>query len=303
MRQNKLKGCIFAMLAGLLWSVSGAAGQYLFSVAKVNPGWLTVIRLILSGLLLLAMAETRERGRLRQILKNRQDLIRLAAFSVFGLMMVQYSYMKAIACSNAGTTTAIQYSGEAMVLIVLCIEKKRLPLLPELAGLVLMLTGITLISTHGDLTTLALTPQAFFWCILSAVSLMLYTVLPGTIMKKYGNPGIAGSGMLLGGLLLACLLRFPGPAAPLTLPAVLCAAVIILLGTVVAFTVFFQSVLEIGPARAGMLSSIETIASPLLVALWLHTKFTLWDDIGFVCMLLMVWMLSVPGLKAQKKTE
>ncbi|NOV89684.1 drug/metabolite transporter (DMT)-like permease [Clostridium acetobutylicum] len=48
------KGLIFAVLASTLWGISGIAAQYLFQMEDFSPEWLVVIRLIISGVLLLA---------------------------------------------------------------------------------------------------------------------------------------------------------------------------------------------------------------------------------------------------------
>ena len=67
---------------------------------------------------------------------------------------------------------------------------------------ILALLGAFLLATHGSLTALALSPQALFWGLCAAVALMLYTLLPGDLLRRYDVSVCTGCGMLLGGVVL-----------------------------------------------------------------------------------------------------
>ena len=53
---QSLRGTIYALIAGICWGFSGTVGQFLFSHTAVDSGWLTTVRLLVSGLILLVMA-------------------------------------------------------------------------------------------------------------------------------------------------------------------------------------------------------------------------------------------------------
>lgn len=67
-------------------------------------------------------------------MENRRDALQLVFFGIAGLMAVQYCYMEAIFYSDSGTATAVQYTGEAMLLVYTCITARRLPKLSEFSG-------------------------------------------------------------------------------------------------------------------------------------------------------------------------
>ena len=47
------RGVFLALLAGTCWGFSGTVGQFLFTSRQVDSGWLTVVRMLVSGLILL----------------------------------------------------------------------------------------------------------------------------------------------------------------------------------------------------------------------------------------------------------
>ena len=296
MHTKTVRGIIYALLAGTCWGFSGTVGQYLFTEKGVDPGWLTTVRLLVSGLILLIWAAVRKREQMKTIWMSKETAGRLLFFAVFGLMSVQYSYMASISCSNAGTATAIQYLGEALILLVTCVSMRRLPKITESFGLILALAGVFLLATHGNTNSMVLSGKGLFWGLISAVALMLYTLLPAKLIAEYGSQVVTGYGMTVGGVVLAILMRPWHRTLEADWLVFLGMAVIILVGTVLAFTVFLQSTVDIGGVKAGLLASTETIAAPFFAALWLHTKFETADFVGFVCMLVMVVLLALPDL-------
>lgn len=300
MKNKTLPGIALSITAGICWGFSGTVGQYLFTTYNMDAGWLTIIRLIVSGLLLLLIALLRRDRALKTIWQTKKSALHLVAFGIVGLMMVQYGYMQAIYFSNSGTATAIQYSGEALVLIYSCVVGRRLPKIAELIGLFLALLGIFLLATHGDVHNMILSTNGILWGIIAAVALMLYTVIPGNLVRAYGSSVVTGYGMLIGGVVLAFLLRFwnlPGVSEP---GALIGLGAVILIGTVVGFSLYLTSIAWIGPLKAGLIASIETVAAPMFSRLWLKTQFAAMDYVGFALILIMVVLLAVPELRASR---
>lgn len=301
MKTKTLRGVLLALMAGTCWGFSGTVGQYLFTNFGVDSGWLTVVRMTTSGLILLGIVLASAPAQLKTVWQNQRDSLHLILFSVAGLMAVQYTYMQAIFYSNSGTATALQYLGESFILVYVCLAGRRLPHRPEFLGLVLALGGIFLIATHGNLSNIVLSPQGLFWGLAAAFALMSYTLMPGRLIRRYGSRVITGYGMLIGGVVLGLVLRPWGSAPALVLPVVLGMAAIILIGTVFAFTAYLQSIADLGSVKAGLLASVETVSAPVISFFWLGTRFTFADCLGFACVLAMVVLLALPELRAQSK--
>ena len=52
-KKTYVKGIVLALLAGILWGITGPLGQYLFDEKTITPEWLVTCRLIASGSVIL----------------------------------------------------------------------------------------------------------------------------------------------------------------------------------------------------------------------------------------------------------
>ena len=274
-KKRTLRGFLCAALGGVCWGASGTVGQYLFTCQGVDSGWLTVVRMFLAGVVLLGGALVRHRPQLRAIWSDRRDALRLVLFSVGGLMTCQYTYLAAIRYSNSATATVLQYMGQALILL----------------------------STHGSLTALALSPQALFWGLCAAVSLMLYTLLPGDLLRRYPVSVCTGCGMFIGGVVLLVLTQAWRIPVALNAAVALGTLEISVVGTALAFTLYLQGVSDVGGVRASLLACTEPVSAALCAALWLHTSFAWQDLLGFAAILVMAVLIALPERASEKSTE
>ena len=107
---NIRRGFLFASLGSVGWGISGVCSQYLFTKYDLRADWLTAVRMLLSGLVLLLLVFRKEKIRTFTIWKNRKDVGQLLAFALFGLLMCQYTFLGAIKYSNSATATAVSYT-------------------------------------------------------------------------------------------------------------------------------------------------------------------------------------------------
>lgn len=300
MRKNNIRGVIYALTAGICWGFSGTVGQFLFTYKNTDTAWLTSVRMTVSGIILILFSIIKYPHALKKIWSEKHTAAGIIVFSLFGLAAVQFSYMQAISFSNSGTATAIQYLGEALILLYTCLTMKRLPTKIETGALVLALAGIFLIASHGNFGSLAISVPGLVWGILAAVSLMTYTVLPVNLIKRFGSIPVTGYGMLIGGLALTFIMRTWKTPVAFDWETVAALAAIVIIGTVAAFSMFLQSASDIGSVKAGLLASVETMAAAFFSAVWLKTNFAASDFLGFACILAMVAMLAIPASKSNK---
>lgn len=294
-KNRTLRGCLCAALGGVCWGVSGTVGQYLFTRCGVDSGWLTVVRMFLAGVVLLASALVKYRAQLRAIWSDRRDALRLVIFSVCGLMTCQYTYLAAIRYSNSATATVLQYTGQALILLWVCLRARRLPTRREAAALCLALLGAFLISTHGTFTALALSPRGLFWGLAAAVALMLYTLIPGDLLRRYEVSVCTGCGMFIGGVVLLFITRAWEISVTLSAAVILGVLEISIVGTAMAFTLYLQGVSDVGGVRASLLACTEPVSAALCAALWLKTSFAWQDLVGFAAIVVMAVLIARPG--------
>lgn len=297
MKNRSLSGIIFAITGGIFWGFSGTCGEFIFKHYEVNENWLCSVRILAAGLILVAISFIKYRAELFALLKNKLDLLRTVLFGVLGLLLSQYCYLAAISASNAGTATVLQYLGPVMIMIVTCFSGRRLPRLNEFLALVLAVGGTFLIATHGDISTLSINPKALIFGLLSALGLVFYTMLPSKIIPKYGTIPVLGLGMTASAVPLFFIIRPYSYEVSLDLAGFAAIAGLILVGTVLAYTVYLMGVDRAGTVKASVACSIEPVAAAVFSALWIGSSFTAEDVIGFAAIIAAVIILSLSKKK------
>ncbi|MCD8020891.1 MAG: DMT family transporter, partial [Clostridiales bacterium] len=194
----------------------------------------------------------------------------------------QFSYLNAISYSNSASATVFQNSGIIVVMFITCILGRRFPRTKEVLAAVLALSGVFLLSTHGRLDGLVISQNAFLWGMLAALAWVSYTLLPGKLLERWGTPVVNGVGMLIGGIVMGAGIKVWQQSWTFEWNIVLAIAVMIIFGTVVAFTFYLQGVADIGPVKASMLACVEPLVATILSAVWLKTEFAWIDIFGFV---------------------
>lgn len=290
---QRKRGMIYALLGAVSWGVSGTCSQYLFTYKGINSNWLTVVRMISAGIILLIVALITRRKELLGVLSNWWDRIMLVIFGVFGLMVSQYTYLTAVQYTNSGTATVLQYIGPVLIMAVTCVLTRRLPNRVEIVSIVLILIGVALLATHGDPSSLVISPKGLTWGLLAAVGFLLYTMLPEGLMRRWGNLAVTSGAMLIGGIVLFFAVRFWRYSVTLDLEIVGLVGVVSVLGTVLSYSFYLQGVRIIGPVHASMISCVEPVTATVCSAVWMHTQFAPVDLLGFAAILSTVWLLSM----------
>ena len=197
-------GAALAFIPGVLWGLSGVFGQHLFQAYDINAEWLVTVRLLISGVLMIGWSLFRVRKDTFRVFQEKQDMMRLFIFAIFGVMAVQLTYFVAIDKSNAPTATILQYLFPVLIVLFSAARSKKAPSRKEAVAVLLALIGTFLLVTHGNPSTLHITVSAFLWGLSSALAMAFYTVYPGKLQQTYSSPVVVGWGMLVGGLALNC---------------------------------------------------------------------------------------------------
>lgn len=299
----QVTGIVLTLLGGTLWGFCGSCGQFLFQYKEVISNWLVPFRLTFAGALILLLLAVKEKGKILDVWrepKGRRDIL---IFSVFGMMLCQYSYFTTIQHSNAGTATVLQYMGPAMILVYACLRDRRKPKSYEVLALCCCMLGTFILATHGNISELAIPPQALIWGVISAVTLVVYTLQPAELMKRYSTLLTLGWGMFIGGFVLMLLMR-PWTMHPIIDgQTILAMCFIVIFGTICAFYCYLTGVRMVGATNASMLACIEPVAATVISVVWLKVEFQAIDLVGFVFVLSTVFIISLNQIKEEKRNE
>ncbi|MCC8066551.1 MAG: DMT family transporter [Clostridiales bacterium] len=299
-KNKRITGIFCALSGGILWGVSGVCGQYLFQRKGVTASWLVPIRLTSAGFLLLLYFLIRDRRKALSVWSDKRNAKDVLIYAIAGMMLCQYSYFQTIEWSNAGTATVIQYLGPALTVVYMCIAERHRPQKKEVIAVLLALCGIFLIATHGNPGTLALSARALAMGLISAMTLVIYTVKPRRLLKQFPSPLILAWGMLIGGLVLAAIMRPWNYMPQIDAQLIGVLLVIICFGTMTSFSLYLHSVSLIGPVQAGLFASIEPVSATVLTVLCMKGSFAAMDLVGFVLILATVFVLAIEPSDAKK---
>ncbi|MDO4502956.1 MAG: DMT family transporter [Coriobacteriia bacterium] len=293
---HMLRGVLFALAGGTCWGFSATCAELLTSSEGygVPVNWLICVRLVASAVILvgIALATPANRANMKGALTSRRTMVTLLAFGVLGMLFTQASYLTTISYTNAGTATLLEYLGAALVMLVCCVQARRLPYAREVLGLVLALVSVYLVATKGQVGVLAIPLIGLIWGLLSAVSQMFYTVLPEQPTKDWGSVVVNALGMsvaAVGGVLIMQPWQYQVTVTPDMLVPLAC---IVVVGTVAAFLLFLQGVAEAGALRAGLVASVEPVSAMAFSALWLGTPVTPADVAGLVLIIIMLFLVA-----------
>lgn len=295
---DRVKGACLTMGGAACWGVSGCMGQYLFTRENMDSTWLVPIRLFLAGLILCTFYFIKDRRMFFDpwnAKKNPRNLLDLLIYGLAGVSCCQFTYFLTIQLSSAGMGTILQDLSPVIILLVVCIQQHRGPRLFEICSILLALIGVFLLTTHGSLTDLAISPAALLSGIASACCVVIYTMWPKKLQQQYPTPMLQGWAFLMGGTMFALIFRPWTVSYAPTAMGVFGIFTVVVLGNVLAFSLYMSGVPLIGPQRSSLYSFAEPVTAAIISTLVLGSPFTVWDAMGFGCVFLMLVLLSLPA--------
>lgn len=276
----------------MLWGISGTVGQYLFEQQAFNAEWLTVIRLLSAGVVLLCLAIIGGNKKIWSIWTTRSNQINLVLFGVFGMLAVQYTYFAAIEASNAATATLLQYTGPVMIVLYLLFRFRTLPTKNQIVAIFFALLGTFLLVTHGNFTTLSISGWALFWGLASAVALAFYTLQPIKLLNEFGSTVVVGWGMIIGGVGMSFIHPPWQVVGHISFTSILALLFVIVFGTIIAFYSYLESLKYLKPTETSLLACAEPLSAAILAVVWLNVVFGISEWVGAFCIIATIVILS-----------
>lgn len=286
------KGALMAILGGVCWGLSGSMGQFMFNDLGMDSRWLVPLRLGFAGVIMLLYSCVKNGAMVLDPWKTRKNAVALIVYGLFGVSACQFFYFLSIQLSSAAIGTILQDFSPVMILCVICLQQRRAPKGSEILAIVLALSGVFLISTHGSLTDMAVTPAALVIGLLSAATLTLYNMTSSSLMAQYPIHLLQGWSFLMGGVAIAILFQWWTIDYTPNILGILGIAFVVLVGNVLAFTFYLIGVQYVGPTKANLYGFAEPITAAIVGVLVLGNSFTLWDLAGFIAIFAMLALIS-----------
>ena len=289
----RLKGLFLVTSGALLWGVSGTVAQYLFQDENFTPEWLVVMRMLLSGILLLIISVIKGDKNIFGIWKRKDNAIRLILFGLLGMLGVQYTYFAAINHGNAATATILQYLSPIIITFYMCIHNKKLPTSKQMICVTMAMIGTFLIITKGNMNSLSISKLAVFWGIASAFASALYTLQPVKLIKEYGSICTVGWGMLIGGTALSFINSPFNCSGNWSFKSISAVVFVVIFGTLIAFSCYLESLKYIEPYEASILGCVEPLSAAILSIMFLNVTFSIVQWLGTILIITTISVLSI----------
>ena len=252
---------------------------------------------------MLFIAFLQKKEKIFDVWKNKKTACSMLLFAAFGMLACQLTYFLCVQYSNPATATVLQYTSPVMIMILCLFLDKKLPRIIDILVLIAVVAGVFLMSTHGDIHTLAISQKALILGMIAAVTIVFYTVWPVSLLREFGSPSVIGWGMFLGGIMLAPFSKFWVLSGKWDGYTVILVGIVIIFGTVCAFTCYLKGVMYLGPVKSSLFSCMEPLVSTILTITVLHQTFAMADLVGIAVIIISVTSLAVNDVIEEAKTH
>lgn len=268
-------GVLAVAVASLLFAVNGTVAK-LAMQAGLSPTRLVELRSVGSAVILVTVALVAVRGRMR--LRGR-ELAVMAILGVVGMALVQWLYLVAISRLPVGLALLIEYTAPLLVALWARFVQREQVRARVWWALLACLVGLTLVAQVRpgvELDRIGIAAAAG-----AAVCLATYYLLGARLVANRDPLSTQAWSLAFAGVfwlalqplwtfdagLLADAVPLPGALEGASAPLWVLVAWIVVLGTVVPYTLVLAGLKVIGAARSGLIGMIEPVAAS--AAAWL----------------------------------
>ncbi|ARK32584.1 DMT family transporter [Halalkalibacter krulwichiae] len=301
---SRQRGIFLVITGALFWGIGGTVAQKLFQEFQIDVGWLVTTRLLLAGILLLAVQLIwKDRSQILGVWKTKKVAIQLIIFGILGMLGVQYTYMASINYGNAAVATLLQYLAPVMIIVYLLLRRQTVLTRRDVITVLLALVGCFFLLTNGSTAQLSVPMQAIVWGVLSGAALAFYTLYAVPLLKQFDSLVIVGWAMVIGSLALS-FIHPPWQIELNTLPmeAYAYLVFVIIFGTMIAFWFYIESLQSLAAKETSLLGSTEPLAAVFTTVFWLKEPFGAFQWIGTACIIFMIILLAL-SKEASSKTS
>lgn len=300
---KNVKGAFLSVFGGACWGLSGSVGQYLFTQQGMDSRWLVPIRLGCAGILLFGYCLFRYGKKTFEPWQTRRNAVDLLIYGLLGISCCQFLYFLTIQLSTAGAATILQDLSPIFILLVTCMLEKRRPQTNEIGAIILAMAGVFLITTHGTFNAETIPFTALMSGIGCAFCVMIYNVEPKQLLVQFPVTVLQGWAFLMGGIFFALVFHIWTISYVPNLMGILGIVFVVVVGNILAFTCYIEGVHLIGPSKAILYGFSEPVTAAIVTFFFMGSPFTVFDGIGFLCVFLMLVLISMKQPVKQKMTD
>lgn len=295
---SRLFGILLVFFGASFWGIGGVAADFLFDTEEIELNWFVSARLVISGLLLLCIQFFKDSKSIISIWRDFRSILSIIIFSLFGMLLVQYSYMASIDAGNAAIATLLQYLAPIYIILWMLLRGHQKISLPDIISISFTVIGTWLLLTNGSFQGLSVPLIAIIWGIISGLSLAFYTLYAKRLLMNFSSLTVVGWSMILAG---GCM-NFVHPIWNVntnswTLTTVIVLIFTIIFGTTLAYWMFIESLNYLQAKETTLLGTVEPLAAVISSVIWLNISFGAFQMFGMILIISLVIYLSLQKSK------
>ncbi|QSE76148.1 EamA family transporter [Lactococcus taiwanensis] len=289
----KFKGVAYASLGAAFFGISSILAGILFKRCAIQPGWLVTIRMLFSGLILLCGLGV-TKNNIFSVWYSFKSSLRIIAFGILGVLFAQTSFLLSVFYGNAAIATILQSLGPSIIIVILAIKSKTLPRRLDIIAIFLSLIGVFLLVTNGNLGKLSFSASALIWGLLSALGVCAYTLIPCPLLRDHSALNVVAWALLIGGIISNFF--HPLTVMPTNIDQIdlLLILLIVIIGTLLAYSLYINSLKYTEPHVVGMLGMLEPVTAILISTLLLNVSFLGLQRLGILIVFLALFLINLP---------
>ncbi|MDR7273647.1 EamA family transporter [Catenuloplanes atrovinosus] len=282
-------GLVAALASAASFATSGAFVKPLLE-AGWSPAAAVSARTLSAGLLLLPLVLWSLRGRWATLWRARW---RVLGMGLIAVAFTQVTYFAAISRIPVSTALLVEYLAPLLLVLWAWVSTRRAPHAVVLLGSVLAIGGLVLVIGPGAVR--AVDPAGLGLAFAAAVGCAVYFAVGARPADGLPPVALAGSGLLLGGLLLALvgtvgLLPFTADFGDVTLlgsavPWFVPLSVVAIFGTAIAYATGIFGAGRLGSRLASFIGLLEVVFASVFAWLLLGENLTITQLAGGVLIL------------------
>lgn len=301
-RRKTVLWTIIGMISCTFWGISGLAAKALFNLdSSINAIWLSQVRMICTGMVLLAFSAIIKQRPLAIWREPKAPSI-LILYAVLGIVPVQFCYFEAVQLGNASIATILQFIGPFFILIYQALFAHQPLERFQIISALVAFFGVVLLATRGHFNQLAISEAVLFWGLCSALGDATSVLASAHLIRRnLSSVVVTGWGMLIAGLFLV-VIHPDFSVHPQSSMAWWLVAFVVVFGTILPFQLFSSALRYVSASTAGFLDAFEPLAATIGSVILFHLQLQLTDWIGSIMVIIAVLSLSfIPQKKQIKK--
>jgi len=285
-------GLLFAAISAVAFGSAGVAAKAAMTAAgpQLTPLWLAQFRITGAALVLLLIVGVSRwlRPALQQVVWTPRAIVAVIAYGVIGFVAIQVMYFVAISRMPVGVALLIEYTSPALVALWALLVQRRPQHRAVWLAIGAAMVGLMLIARPWQ--GFALDTVGVGAALLAAVASATYFLIGDALKGQVPGPQLAGFGAAAGAVVLGVtqswsdfpwqLLGRRGELGGVPVPVWLLLAVVVLVGTVLAYLTGIAALRRLPAPIAAVVATMEVVVAAVSAWVLLGEQLSAWELAG-----------------------